>query len=61
MQDKLVNLLGKRLMFIPGVKVLLIDDEEPYAEAIIDGVEYAVDLTIDHDGEFVVEAVRPLE
>ena len=60
MQDKLVNLLGKRLMFIPGVKVLLVDDEELYAEVIIDGVEYAVDL-IDHDGEFVVEAIRPME
>ena len=60
MQDKIASMLGKRLMFIPGVKVLLIDDEELYAEVIIDGVEYAADL-IDHDGEFVVEAIRPLE
>ena len=59
-KDKLVNLLGKRLMFI-GVKVLLIDDEELYAEVVIDGTEYAVDLISDHDGELVVEAIRPLE
>lgn len=61
MQDKLVNLLGKRLMFVPGVKVLLVDDEELYAEVVIDGIEYAVDLISDHDGELVVEAIRPLE
>lgn len=59
--NKLVNLLGKRLMFIPGVKVLLVDDEELYAEVVIDGTDYAVDLISDHDGEFVVEAIRPLE
>ena len=61
MQDKLVNLLGKRLMFVPGVKVLLVDDDEGYAEVVIDGVEYAVDLITDYDGELVVEAIRPLE
>lgn len=60
MQDKLVNLLGKRLMFT-RVKVLLVDDEELYAEAVIDGTTYAVDLITDYDGELVVEAIRPLE
>lgn len=60
LQDKLVNLLGKRLMFIPDVKVLLVDDDEEYAEVVIDGIEYAVDLITDYDGELVVEAIRPL-